>query len=132
LGKPDKVTAGDNGATWKYDAEDNGISFEKLVIFENSRLKWWKKETYLRKIKTRQREDNDQMNYLDDDVSKKLRAGMSKTKVYRKWGLPWNIETTSFSDKKIDTEWWFKTDGSYSHRVIFKNNKLEKWGDVGS
>ncbi len=137
-GTPDDVdrdhNSGRRSMRWTYGSR-YGSSKKKCrgrynymaVRFENSKVEYWGKEENL-KIKTHHRDDVSK-NHLDDTSF--LKKGMSKTEVYKVWGLPYKIEVDSsyHDDDKIETSWRFETDDRYSHYAIFSNNKLERWGD---
>ena len=133
-GKPDKVkrdqkkkhleTTWTYGDYWHWESKLEGVYYYKFIIFEDGKLDWWKKSANI-KIKTHTRDDIAYDNHLDEGVP--VTEGMSKTDLYRLWGLPYEIDVTCFDDKKIKTKWYFKINEKLSHYAIFVNNKLSRW-----
>ena len=130
LGKPNSIIAMDFGPVWYYVESKKGIPYKKVIAFQDNKLLYWNKEVWIKGIKTHQRGDHYSENYLADDQSLTLFKGMNKTEVYSMWGIPYNIEVKCRNENEIFTEWWFKTNGNYTHMAEFKNNKLIKWKDI--
>jgi hypothetical protein len=135
-GEPDDVRRsyddGANKMTWNYGEflgrkliYENMFNY-KIAIFENGTLDWWRKDAQI-SIKTHHRNDVVK-SHLDEGVD--LKKGMSKTELYKLWGLPYDIDITCFSNTEIRARWVFDTDDRFSHWAEFINSKLTDWGDV--
>lgn len=136
-GKPDRAERSSNsdgsrkmnwdyGNYWSRDSKLPGIYYYKSIIFKDGKIDWWQKNADV-KIKT-----PDLRSFPKDhlDEGPILSKGLSKTALYKLWGLPYKIKVTCFNDKSIKSRWLFQTNKKFSHSAEFVNNKLNYWSDT--
>jgi hypothetical protein len=121
----DKMMLWEYGDHWNRVSKLRGLYHYKAVKFKNGKLFYWKKEGDI-KIKTHGREDIFKSHLDEGDT---LSKGMNKTETYKLWGLPASLDVIGIGDLGITTRWHYQEDYHLSHFIVFKNNKVLRWGD---